>query len=171
MPLYLREVINAPPQRPILDMCSGSRMFWFDKSDSRAVFSDIRRERHVLCDGRSLEINPDVIADFRALPFDDTQFSLVVFDPPHLLRAGESSWLRKKYGALDRETWQEDLRAGFSEAFRVLRPLGTLIFKWNETQIPVRDVLELTDQRPAFGHLSGKRSNTHWICFLKGEDE
>ncbi|WP_212768497.1 class I SAM-dependent methyltransferase [Pectobacterium versatile] len=158
-----------PPQRPILDMCSGSRMFWFDKSDSRAVFSDIRRERHVLCDGRSLEINPDVIADFRALPFDDEQFALVVFDPPHLLRAGESSWLRKKYGALDRDTWQEDLRAGFSEAFRVLRPLGTLIFKWNETQIPVRDVLALTDQRPAFGHLSGKRSNTHWICFLKGE--
>ncbi|MBW5896084.1 class I SAM-dependent methyltransferase [Pectobacterium brasiliense] len=152
-------------------MCSGSRMFWFDKSDSRAVFSDIRRERHVLCDGRSLEINPDVIADFRALPFDDAQFSLVVFDPPHLLRAGESSWLRKKYGALDSATWRDDLRAGFSEAFRVLRPLGTLIFKWNETQIPVRDVLALTNQRPTFGHLSGKRSNTHWICFLKGEDE
>lgn len=160
-----------PPQRSILDMCSGSRMFWFDKSDSRTVFSDIRRERHVLCDGRSLEINPDVIADFRALPFDDAQFSLVVFDPPHLLRAGESSWLRKKYGALDSATWRDDLRAGFSEAFRVLRPLGTLIFKWNETQIPVRDVLALTNQRPAFGHLSGKRSNTHWICFLKGEDE
>lgn len=28
----------------ILDMCCGSRMFWFDKQDERAVFSDIRAE-------------------------------------------------------------------------------------------------------------------------------
>lgn len=26
----------------ILDMCCGSRMFWFDKQDQRAVFSDLR---------------------------------------------------------------------------------------------------------------------------------
>jgi hypothetical protein len=50
----------------ILDMCCGSRMFWFDKQDARAVFADIRAEQHTLCDGRSLVINPDVIADFRA---------------------------------------------------------------------------------------------------------
>ncbi|WP_246867258.1 class I SAM-dependent methyltransferase [Dickeya sp. CFBP 2040] len=146
-------------------------MFWFDHDDDRVVFADIRREQHTLCDGRSLEINPDIVADFRALPFNNEQFALVVFDPSHLLRAGGSSWLRKKYGALDKETWQDDLRAGFTEAFRVLRPLGVLVFKWNETQIPIREVLALTDQKPAFGHLSGKRSNTHWVCFIKGENE
>lgn len=27
--------------KPILDMCCGSRMFWFDKADDRAVFGDI----------------------------------------------------------------------------------------------------------------------------------
>jgi SAM-dependent methyltransferase len=43
----------------------------------------------------------------------------------------------KKYGRLNKETWRDDLRAGFAEAFRVLRPHGVLIFKWNETQIPV----------------------------------
>ncbi len=52
----------------ILDMCCGSRMFWFDKNDDRAIFSDIRKEEHTLCDGRRLIISPDLIADFRALP-------------------------------------------------------------------------------------------------------
>ncbi len=161
--------MSMSPQRPILDMCCGSRMFWFDSHDARAVFTDIRREQHTLCDGRSLEINPDIVADFRALPFNNAQFALVVFDPPHLIRAGENGWLRKKYGALNRDTWRDDLRTGFAEAFRVLRPLGVLVFKWNETQIPIREVLALTDQKPAFGHLSGKRSNTHWVCFIKGD--
>lgn len=155
--------------KPILDMCCGSRMFWFDKADDRAVFGDIRAEEHVLCDGRQLTIAPDQIFDFRKLPFEDESFSLVVFDPPHLVRAGEKSWLRAKYGALNRDTWREDLRQGFEEAFRVLKPHGTLIFKWNETQIMVREILALTDVRPTFGHTSGKQANTHWICFLKPE--
>ncbi|HCF8363555.1 hypothetical protein [Klebsiella pneumoniae] len=58
-------------EQTILDMCCGSRMFWFDKQDPRAVFADIRSEQHTLCDGRSLIISPDIIADFRALPFAD----------------------------------------------------------------------------------------------------
>lgn len=56
-------------EQTILDMCCGSRMFWFDKQDPRAVYADIRSEQHQLCDGRSLVISPDIIADFRALPF------------------------------------------------------------------------------------------------------
>lgn len=67
----------------ILDMCCGSRMFWFNKRDERAVFADIRAEEHILCDGRRLVISPDLIADFRALPFADASFPVVVFDPPH----------------------------------------------------------------------------------------
>nr|DAF68779.1 MAG TPA: putative AdoMet-dependent methyltransferase [Caudoviricetes sp.] len=31
--------------KPILDMCCGSRMFWFDRQDNRVVFSDIRLEK------------------------------------------------------------------------------------------------------------------------------
>lgn len=55
----------------ILDMCCGSRMFWFNKQDTRGVFADIRAETHTPCDGRRLVISPDLIADFRALPFAD----------------------------------------------------------------------------------------------------
>lgn len=121
----------------ILDMCCGSRMFWFDKNDDRAIFSDIRKEEHTLCDGRRLIISPDLIADFRALPFADASFPVVVFDPPHLERVGDNAWMGKKYGRLNKDTWRDGLRQGFKEAFRVLWSYGVLIFKWNETQIPI----------------------------------
>lgn len=153
--------------KPILDMCCSSRMFWLDKRDERAVFSDLRSEEHRLCDGRQLVISPDVIADFRQLPFADNSFAQVVFDPPHLERAGEKGWMRKKYGVLDKVTWREDISAGFLEAFRVLRPHGTLVFKWNETQIPVAQVIALTDQKPTIWQRTGKGDKTHWILFLK----
>lgn len=86
----------------ILDMCCGSRMFWFDKQDERAVFTDIRAEQHTLCDGRHLIISPDMIADFRALPFADTSFSVVVFDPPHLKYVGPEGWQEKNMESLTR---------------------------------------------------------------------
>jgi hypothetical protein len=42
-----------------------------------------------------------------------------------------------------------------------------LIFKWSEDSVTVRDVLKLVKLEPLFGHKSGARSRTHWICFLK----
>lgn len=147
-------------------------MFWFDKEDDRVVFGDIRYEGHMLPDVstkggfRKLEIMPDQVMDFRALPFPDNEFYLVVFDPPHLLNNGTSGWLAKKYGKLS-DNWRKDLAAGFSECLRVLKPHGTLIFKWNEEEIMVSDILKLTDAKPLFGHKSGKNSKTHWIVFIK----
>ena len=153
--------------KPVIDVCCGSRMFYFNKLDERVLFCDKRAERHILCDGRVLEINPDIQLDFKNLPFDDETFHHVCFDPPHLINVGQNSWLAKKYGQLNKSTWQDDLRTGFSECFRVLKTNGTLIFKWNETDIPVKEILALTEHKPLYGHISGKRSNTHWISFIK----
>lgn len=155
-------------EHTILDMCCGSRMFWHDKYDDRTVFMDIRAEEHTLCDGRSLVISPDIIADFRALPFAAELFSVVVFDPPHLERVGDTAWMGKKYGRLNKDTWRNDLRAGFAEAFRVLRPHGVLIFKWNETQIATSQILALTDEKPIITQRTGKADKTHWVIFAKG---
>lgn len=158
---------------PVLDACCGSRMFWFDRADTRAVFMDKRRESHQLTDSsskggsRSLHIDPDVQADFTAMPFPDAEFSLVVFDPPHLVRNGRKSWLAKKYGKLEGD-WRDELRRGFAECFRVLKPEGTLVFKWNEYDIPVSQILALTTERPLFGNRCGKQAKSHWIVFLKG---
>lgn len=68
----------------ILDACCGPKMIWFDKKDPRAVYMDIRKTELTACDGRRIIISPDVIGDFRKMPFDDNSFKMVVFDPPHL---------------------------------------------------------------------------------------
>ena len=68
----------------VLDPCCGSRMMWFNKKDERCIYGDKRQEKTVLCDGRTLEVNPDILMDFTKMPFDDNTFYLVVFDPPHL---------------------------------------------------------------------------------------
>jgi 23S rRNA G2069 N7-methylase RlmK/C1962 C5-methylase RlmI len=157
----------------ILDACCGSRMFWFDRKDPRAVFLDNRRETHQLADSssvggsRTLIIDPDVVGDFTALQYPDDSFAMVVFDPPHLVRNGKTGWLAKKYGKLG-EDWRGDLRKGFAECFRVLKPDGTLIFKWNEYDIPVSQILALTTARPLIGNRCGKAAKSHWIVFMKG---
>jgi len=138
-------------------------MFWFNKQHPKAIYMDNRKLEDTLCDGRKLVINPDIMADFTKIPFKDDSFKLVVFDPPHLIRAGKTSWLGKKYGVLG-VNWQEDLEDGFNECFRVLEPNGILIFKWNEDQVKLSEVLKLAPQKPLFGD---KRSKTHWLVFMK----
>ena len=152
--------------KKILDACCGSRMFWFDKENPDVLFADIRDEEYILCDGRQLKVHPDVIADFRNMPFPDSSFKLVVFDPPHLDNPNPNSYMAQKYGTL-RSTWRDDLKRGFDECMRVLEPFGILIFKWNETRISVKRVLEIFGQQPLFGHKSGKASKTNWMCFMK----
>lgn len=157
----------------VLDPCCGSRMMWFDKTDPRAVFGDRRSETVTVTDRthredgtRTLQIEPDTLMDFRALPFADGTFRLIAFDPPHLVRAGPKSWLAAKYGKLGAD-WRDDLRAGFAECFRVLAADGVLVFKWNETQVRVSEVLALTPHRPLFGQVSGRSGMTHWLTFMK----
>lgn len=150
--------------KKILDACCGSRMFWFDKENEETIFMDNRQIDTKLCDGRRLIIKPDLIADFKNIPFEDNKFYLVVFDPPHLKQAGKNSWLAKKYGTLDKDTWPQDIQQGFNECMRVLKPNGTLIFKWNEEQIKLKEILKIIEHKPLFGN---KRSKTHWLVFMK----
>lgn len=152
--------------KTILDACCGSRMFWFDKQNPNVLFTDIRTESHVLCDGRALEVKPDMEVDFRNMPFKDNSFKMVVFDPPHLNKLGKSSWMAKKYGVL-LPTWELDIKAGFSECMRVLEPSGVLIFKWNESQIKAADILNIIPYKPLFGHITGRQSKTIWMAFIK----
>lgn len=147
----------------VLDATCGSRMIWFDKQNPDVLYMDNRELTTTLCDGRIFNVHPDVIADFRDMPFKDNTFYLVVFDPPHLIKAGKKSWLAKKYGILE-DTWQEDIRQGFKECIRVLKPNGTLIFKWNEDQIKLTEILKAIDYKPLFGN---RRSKTHWLVFMK----
>ena len=158
---------------PILDACCGGKMFYFDHFDDRVLFQDTRDCETTLCDGRTFQVHPDVVADFTKMPYTDNSFKMVVFDPPHLKYTGSKkeaeNWQMVKYGWLPAHGWKDVLRKGFAECFRVLQPGGFLIFKWNETDIKVSEILKLTPEKPVFGHISGKRANTHWICFMKHE--
>lgn len=149
--------------KKILDACCGSRMFWFDKQNPDVIFADNRELEATLCDGRKLIIKPDEFIDFRHMPYPDDSFKLVVFDPPHLIHAGKTSWLAQKYGTLPQD-WKPYIRDGFSECMRVLEPDGVLIFKWNEEQIKTSEVLDTIGHKPLLGD---KRSKTRWMIFMK----
>lgn len=161
-------------EKTVLDPCSGSRMMWLDKANPNVIFGDIRSESITVTDRshgnengtRTVNIEPDSMMDFRALPFSDNTFKLVSFDPPHLVRAGPKSWLAAKYGKLS-SNWQDDIKQGFAECLRVLEPNGVLVFKWNETQVKVSEVLKLAPIKPLFGHISGRKGLTHWLVFMK----
>lgn len=79
------------------------------------------------------------------MDFGDETFDLVIFDPPHMIRAGKTSWLNIKYGKLHEEN-------------------GVLIFKWNETQLKFGEVIKHSPYRPMLGD---QRGQTRWTVFVK----
>ena len=169
----IRKEMEKAVDKKILDGTCGSRTIWFNKNHPLAVYCDRRRETYTNIwkstnnkSERECVIDPDILCDFTDLPFEDNSFSLIVFDPPHLIKAKETAWLVKKYSKLD-ETWPQMLHDGFKECMRVLKPDGVLIFKWSEYDIPADKVWKAIGQKPLFGHHSGKKSKTFWGCFMK----
>ena len=158
--------------KKVLDACCGSKMFWFDGNNPLTVFQDKRELDTNLCDGRQLIVNPDVIGDFTNMDWPDEKFKVVVLDPPHFDTGGDTGWQVLKYGRLPKgeKLWSEYLADMFSECFRVLESDGVLVFKWNETQIPVSKVLDCCEYKPMLGHKrAGKSADTHWIMFMKND--
>jgi len=165
-------------EKEILDVTCGDRTIWFNKNEPHTIYCDKRREEFdgwfgkKLSNGkqkrRHLVIDPDIQTDFTDLPFDDNSFSLVVFDPPHIENLTEKSWMRKEYGSLDGD-WKPMIKQGFKECMRVLKLNGVLVFKWSDISVSTRDILKVIGQEPLFGHRSGKKMNTHWMCFMKFE--
>ena len=156
--------------KKILDACCGGRWFWFNKNHPDALYIDNRRAEKGHDKYRvNHSVEPDVIMDFRDLQFPNNTFSLVVFDPPHMATLGDTSKFRRYYGRLEKDTWRDDLKKGFSECYRVLKNDGVLIFKWNESEIKLKEIIPLFPCEPLFGHPTNSKNTTHWICFMKSE--
>lgn len=156
--------------KKIIDVCCGGKMFYFDKHDERVLFQDNRNFETVLCDGRTFKVQPDVIGDFTKMVYKDDTFDMVIFDPPHLIDKTDgkkTGWQFQKYGSLPPKEWRTIIKKGFAECFRILKNEGFLIFKWNEEDVVVSEILKLTEQKPIIGHKSGKQQKTHWILFQK----
>src|SRR3990167_7456345 len=147
-------------------------MMWFEKHHPNAVYIDNRlaNKGHIQKGfNPNHEVRPDIVMDFRKMDFEDKCFKLVVFDPPHLTSLTKTSIMRKKFGCLNAETWQSDLQKGFSECWRVLEDYGILIFKWSDSEIPFKNVLNLIKQEPLFYNITNYKSTsvTKWFCFMK----
>lgn len=169
----------------ILDPTCGGRGIWYGGNKDRddTLYLDIRdeesgfvREDYENLNCRRYDVSPDDTQDFRDLPHDDESFNLIVFDPPHAVRSDGMKTLRgvvtRRYGALHAETWQEDLRAGFVELWRVLAPGGTLVFKFADESADFDEVLSLAPTEPLVGTTVTDGSvETRWFVFYKPESE
>lgn len=140
-------------------------MFYFDKQDPRVEFCDIRTGVNAVFPSSSpVVVNPDTVCDVTDLPFADNSFPLVVFDPPHLRWA--SGKFAATYGTLP-DDWRGFMTEAFSECWRVLAPNGTLVFKWSEKDVPLRDVLKCAPVKPLLGNRRPGKSGTHFLVFFK----
>lgn len=61
--------------------------------------------------------------------------------------------------------------SALDECMRVLKANGTLIFKWNEYEIKVSEVLKIIPYKPLFEHTTGQQSKTIWMTFMKNGEE
>ena len=155
----------------ILDPCCGSRMFYFDKKNPNVLFCDIRSGIDKLMDSgkKRLVIEPDMVADVTNLPFENASFSLVIFDPPHLI-GSKAGIMKEYYGSLSSvPAAREFLEKGFSECWRVLKPGGTLIFKWFEHKLRLKEIIKLAPCEPICGNKKVGNEKTHWLVFCKPE--
>lgn len=164
----------------ILDATSGGRSIWLPehKDNENTLFIDCREREPGFTgqEGRTFSVEPDEVQDFRDLPHEDESFNLVVFDPPHVIREDGmeqlSGYVLKSYGALHAETWQSDLSQGFDELWRVLKPGGTMVFKFADNDVDFSDVLDLAPRDPLFGTTTKKTSKceNRWFVFYKPTD-
>jgi len=155
--------------KTIVDVCCGGKMFYFNKEDERVLFLDNRLAEKGHNEYRpNHSVEPDMIMDFTNLQFKDESFRTVIFDPPHMKGNPELN-ISKLYGYLD-DNWDIMIKKGFEECFRVLEKNGILIFKWNETSIPISKVLPLIPKEqfpPLLGNKAGTKLKTHWLIFSK----
>ena len=159
----------------ILDACCGNRMMWTNKTHPNTLYIDKRKFIQLEPQGHQnkIVVDPDVIADFTDLSFlSDKSFKLVVCDPPHLTKLGESGIYRKLFGKLGVD-WKVELKRGFSEMWRVLEDYGILLIKWNDYEISTSELKKLFPDKPLFfNRKSGSAdSKTSWFCFMKIPEE
>lgn len=114
------------PKAHVIDVTANRRKMWNGVNWSGIVtFCDI-----------DPSVEPDVVCDFRKLPFEAESCDVIVFDPPHLPSAAASPMSDKQYVAdygLANSVKADNVSSFFApflaEAHRVLRPDGLIFCK------------------------------------------
>jgi len=161
--------------KPILDATAGFRMMHYDKGNPEVLFMDQRAE----CE-------PDHLADFKNTGLPNESFYLIIWDPPHLLhkaKIANGANMIRQFGSLETETWQTDLKEGFKELWRLLKPNGSIMFKWCTVDVSSDKVLKLFPIKPLVYQISTNKKNSYengkrlreiqtiWFCFFTSEVE
>lgn len=162
----------------ILDATTSNKSMWYQKDNPFTVFMDMRKgifspqtpnmKTATIKKCGVYKVFPDIQARWQHLPFKDECFDMIVFDPPHI--SGSSAGISQRYGFLTK-TWKYDMSEGLKELFRVLKNEGSFIFKWNEREIQIKEVLNIFPYNPMFGTRTGTSNKTHWIVFIKHRHE
>jgi len=157
----------------ILDACCGGRQMWHrsNKEHPNALYMDIRQtERGCIEQQPNFQVKPDIIGDYRDMRgIPSNTFWHIAWDIPHIIK-WTSGLITTKYGALSQgsENWQDDLRRGFEEIYRVLKMHGTLVFKYNDLNIKASEMLSNFPVDPLYGALTKKGvNNTFFFVFMK----
>lgn len=163
------------PKAIILDATAGNRMMWrhLPNSDSEYIMFIDKEE--------NLKYQPDMICNWRELPFPDDRFLMVVFDPPHVWGFGDKSIHRDPSLSIEGagSWWGNpknkrelvlDMIYGQREFARVA-PI--LCFKWNDNRMSLERALSCLDcweevYRKEY-HRPGKLGNskTWWITLKR----
>jgi hypothetical protein len=116
----------AWPEAKVLDVTANERRMWKGVEHPGGVtYADI-----------DPAMNPDIVADFRALPCDPESYDVIVFDPPHLPAAAASPESDKRFAgnyglshAPKADNISSYFRPFLDEAARVLRHEGLIFVK------------------------------------------
>jgi len=161
----------------ILDATCGGRMFWQHATPS-----------NVLCLDARVSVHPDIVARDEYLPFRNSSFNVIYFDPPH--NHGPGGFFKERYGGFGS---YDDLRQLYHHACqefaRVLETSGYLFVKLTrtaqlrgskhhegllESQMPYRFsqyasvagfTLERMRHTPSRG--SSRNAHVYWMRFRK----
>lgn len=126
-PFILNLMLNfyAGNNSRILDVTSNQRRMWSGVTGHQVTYLDI-----------DFSVAPTVVGDFKNLPFRDSSFDVVVFDPPHLPAAAASPFsdmaFGRRYGLKSSPSGdgiEVQFKPFLAEAERVLRRDGLIFAK------------------------------------------
>lgn len=102
---------------------------WFEKNHPDCTYVDLRAE-----------VRPTIVCDTRSLPFADSVFDLIVFDPPHT-NFGKNGAMSATYGWHTMPEIRDIIAGTAKEAHRVSKPSALMAFKWSNRDMRLGPIL------------------------------
>ena len=164
----------------VFDAFCSNGSTWIDKewfNSFTVVKNDIRNGEFLIGGRQKIIIEPNTsinmfefveeidIKYIKSCSFTN-EFDLIYLDPPHSLKT--TGIMNEKYTHLPND-WMKTISNMFANTDRLANQKTTIILKWNENEIPIKEILNIAKSNniyPLFG--SKVRTKTYWIVFKQG---